>query len=71
MVAAADKGKRSKVEDGVESSDPVDGELVLAIEKLQEVQDELEKVLIFCPLVCLHHPCASCFIVCCFNLGCW
>ncbi|XP_039126037.1 NAP1-related protein 2-like isoform X2 [Dioscorea cayenensis subsp. rotundata] len=44
MVAAADKGKRSKVEDGVESSDPVDGELVLAIEKLQEVQDELEKI---------------------------
>ncbi|KAH7683598.1 Nucleosome assembly protein (NAP) protein [Dioscorea alata] len=44
MVAAADKGKRSKVEDAVESSDPVDGELVLAIEKLQEVQDELEKI---------------------------
>ena len=34
------KGKKSKV---VESEN-VDGELVLSIEKLQEVQDELEKV---------------------------
>lgn len=39
----ADKGKKAKVEDddGVE---PGDSELVLAIQKLQEVQDELEKV---------------------------
>ena len=35
----ADKGKKQKVE-GAE----VDAELVLSIEKLQEIQDELEKV---------------------------
>lgn len=42
----ADKGKKSKVtERGEEDdSDHIDGELVLSIEKLQEVQDELEKV---------------------------
>lgn len=42
----ADKGKKSKVaERGEEQdSDHVDGELVLSIEKLQELQDELEKV---------------------------
>lgn len=42
----ADKGKKSKVvERGEEEdSDHIDGELVLSIEKLQEVQDELEKV---------------------------
>ncbi|RRT64363.1 hypothetical protein B296_00039069 [Ensete ventricosum] len=38
----ADKGKKSKVEE--EASDPIDGELVLSIEKLQEIQDEIEKV---------------------------
>ncbi|XP_028806421.1 NAP1-related protein 1 isoform X2 [Neltuma alba] len=42
----ADKAKKSKLaETGQDvDSDPVDGELVLSIEKLQEVQDELEKV---------------------------
>lgn len=44
----ADKGKKSKVaekergEDG--DSEPIDKELVLSIERLQEIQDELEKV---------------------------
>jgi len=37
----ADKGKKSKV---AEDSDHIDGELVLSVENLQEVQDELEKV---------------------------
>ncbi|XP_058083792.1 NAP1-related protein 1-like isoform X2 [Magnolia sinica] len=43
---AADKGKKSKVaERGDEDdSDHIDGELVLSIEKLQEIQDELEKI---------------------------
>ncbi|XP_020586704.1 NAP1-related protein 1-like [Phalaenopsis equestris] len=43
---AADKGKRSKIaeQEGEESADHIDGELVLSIEKLQEVQDELEKI---------------------------
>lgn len=40
----ADKGKKSKVAPE-EESDHIDGELVLSIEKLQEVQDDLEKVL--------------------------
>eukprot|EP00249_Psilotum_nudum_P013025 c24111_g2_i1 orf=295-900(+) len=39
----ADKGKRTKVEVD-DASEQLDTELVLAIEKLQEVQDELEKV---------------------------
>ncbi|KVH98843.1 NAP1-related protein 2 [Cynara cardunculus var. scolymus] len=42
----ADKGKKPKV--GVkieeEGAEQIDGELVLSIEKLQEVQDELEKI---------------------------
>ncbi|KAJ6801257.1 NAP1-related protein 2-like isoform X2 [Iris pallida] len=37
-----DKGKRTKVSE--EDSDQIDGELVLSIERLQEIQDELEKV---------------------------
>lgn len=44
---AADKGKRSKfAEQGVgeDATDQLDRELVLSIEKLQEVQDELEKI---------------------------
>ncbi|KAH0451158.1 hypothetical protein IEQ34_018457 [Dendrobium chrysotoxum] len=43
---AADKGKRSKIaEQEIEdAADHIDGELVLSIEKLQEVQDELEKI---------------------------
>ncbi|XP_010257226.1 PREDICTED: NAP1-related protein 2 [Nelumbo nucifera] len=42
----ADKGKKSKVAEGgeEEDSDHVDGELVHSIEKLQEIQDELEKI---------------------------
>ncbi|KAK9107644.1 hypothetical protein Syun_023655 [Stephania yunnanensis] len=39
----ADKGKKSKVGEE-EDSDHIDGELVLSIEKLQEIQDELEKI---------------------------
>ncbi|KAJ7560126.1 hypothetical protein O6H91_04G114800 [Diphasiastrum complanatum] len=38
-----DKGKKAKVDDE-DASEQLDTELVLAIEKLQEVQDELEKV---------------------------
>ncbi|KAK4747293.1 hypothetical protein SAY87_026330 [Trapa incisa] len=42
----ADKGKKMKLADKDEdhSSEHIDGELVLSIEKLQEVQDELEKI---------------------------
>lgn len=39
----ADRGKKSKVAED-ENADGIDTELVLSIEKLQEVQDELEKV---------------------------
>jgi hypothetical protein len=42
----ADKGKKSKV---AEDSDHIDSELVLSIENLQEVQDELEKVIFSTP----------------------
>ncbi|KAF8389428.1 hypothetical protein HHK36_026123 [Tetracentron sinense] len=38
----ADKGKKSKVAE--EESEHIDGELVFSIKKLQEIQDELEKV---------------------------
>lgn len=49
----ADKGKKSKVSDRIveDDADHIDGELVLSIEKLQELQDELEKVR-FSPLCC-------------------
>ncbi|CAI0401604.1 unnamed protein product [Linum tenue] len=41
----ADKGKKMKVEKGGEEENhPIDEELVLSIEKLQEIQDELEKI---------------------------
>ncbi|CDP12325.1 unnamed protein product [Coffea canephora] len=47
----ADKGKKQKIaEKGDDennnnnNSDPIDGELVLSIEKLQEIQDDLEKI---------------------------
>ncbi|KAK1290733.1 hypothetical protein QJS10_CPB18g02092 [Acorus calamus] len=42
---AAARGKKSKVaeRDVEENNDHVDGDLVLSIEKLQEIQDELEK----------------------------
>lgn len=42
----ADKGKKSKVV-VKEESVHIDGDLILSMEKLQEVQDELEKVLYF------------------------
>ncbi|KAJ1700177.1 hypothetical protein LUZ63_008689 [Rhynchospora breviuscula] len=43
----ADKGKKAKVSEGEgegEENEHIDGDLVLSIEKLQEIQDELEKV---------------------------
>lgn len=43
----ADKGKKQKVggaEEDNNAAEQIDGELVLSIEKLQEIQDELEKV---------------------------
>ncbi|KAF8104250.1 hypothetical protein N665_0176s0060 [Sinapis alba] len=38
----ADKSKKAKIEE--ENVEQIDGELVLSIEKLQEIQDELEKI---------------------------
>nr|XP_043635883.1 NAP1-related protein 1-like isoform X2 [Erigeron canadensis] len=43
----ADKGKKPKIPEKVEdeeNAEQIDSELVLSIEKLQEVQDELEKI---------------------------
>lgn len=40
----ADKTKKLKVAEKGENLEGIDGELVLSIEKLQEIQDELEKV---------------------------
>lgn len=40
----ADKSKKLKVSEKGENMEEIDGELVLSIEKLQEIQDELEKV---------------------------
>ncbi|KAG5049688.1 NAP1-related protein 2 [Glycine soja] len=40
----ADRSKKPKVSDKGENLDEIDGELVLSIEKLQEIQDELEKI---------------------------
>ncbi|KAJ8635284.1 hypothetical protein MRB53_009551 [Persea americana] len=40
----AEKVKKQKVEENEDSSEHFDGELVASIEKLQEVQDELEKL---------------------------
>jgi hypothetical protein len=45
----ADKSKKLKVSD---NSEEIDGELVLSVEKLQEIQDELEKVPKFSFLFC-------------------
>lgn len=42
----ADRGKKSKVADE-QDSEHIDAELVLSIEKLQEVQDQLDKVSLF------------------------
>lgn len=43
----ADKTKKQKVSEKSENPEEIDGDLVLSIEKLQEIQDELEKVPIF------------------------
>jgi len=40
----ADKSKKLKVSEKGENAEEIDGELVLSIEKLQEIQDEIEKV---------------------------
>uniref|UniRef100_A0A2P2LFV9 Protein SET n=1 Tax=Rhizophora mucronata TaxID=61149 RepID=A0A2P2LFV9_RHIMU len=41
----ADKGKKMKVaEKSDEENNPIDEQLVLSIEKLQEIQDDLEKI---------------------------
>ena len=48
MTAPADKGKKAKTEaDGGEENEQIDGALVLSIEKLQEIQDQIEKVSCF------------------------
>lgn len=44
LTMVADKGKKVKVSAEDENSDQLDGEIIHSIEKLQEVQDELEKV---------------------------
>ncbi|KAL5207987.1 hypothetical protein ABZP36_032422 [Zizania latifolia] len=45
MTAPADKGKKAKTDaDGPEDNEHIEGALVLSIEKLQEIQDELDKV---------------------------
>ena len=47
----ADKGKKMKVaEKGEEENSQIDEALVLSIEKLQEIQEDLEKVLSFSPV---------------------
>lgn len=53
----ADKGKKLKVSEKgeEENAEQIDGELVLSIEKLQEIQDELEKVNSFSSLIFLLH----------------
>ncbi|KAK7295354.1 hypothetical protein RJT34_18261 [Clitoria ternatea] len=44
FLSKVDNAKKSKVGQGDDDSDHIHGELVLSIEKLQEIQDELEKV---------------------------
>ncbi|CAK9186110.1 unnamed protein product [Ilex paraguariensis] len=48
----ADRGKKSKVAERAvdDDFDHIEGELVLSIEKLQEVQDELEKLRYHLPI---------------------
>ena len=68
MTAPADKGKKAKTEaDGGEENEQIDGALVLSIEKLQEIQDELEKVSRkpLLPLSGLFLGCPSCGAVGC------
>lgn len=69
----ADKAKKSKVGQGDDSSDHIDGELVLSIEKLQELQDELEKVqplkpplFHYCPFL-LSVAVFECLVFCVFS----
>ena len=46
----ADKSKKLKVAEKADNNmDEIDGDFVLSIEKLQETQDELEKVSQFIP----------------------
>lgn len=45
----ADKGKKSKAAEDSDHVIEIDGELVVAIENLQNVQDELEKVIFSAP----------------------
>jgi template-activating factor I len=58
MTAPADKGKKAKTDaEAGEENEQIDGALVLSIEKLQEIQDELEKVSLYSsPPICF---CAS------------
>lgn len=60
----ADKGKKAKLSEKPEddNSEVIDEKLVISIEKLQEIQDELEKVLIQCFFtLSLYHSIASFF----------
>lgn len=51
------KGKKARVAERTrEENDHVDGDLVLSIEKLQEIQDELEKVRDSVALYLSFHP---------------
>ena len=73
MTAPADKGKNAKTEaGGGEENEQIDGALVLSIEKLQEIQDELEKVsrkpVLPLPLLFLGFPC--CCVVGTVGFGC-
>lgn len=65
----ADKGKKSKVAEMAEEadSDPIDGDLLISVEKLQEVQDELEKVLVSTPFFFF---CKVLFLLCTRIYGC-
>ncbi|KAJ4972864.1 hypothetical protein NE237_006038 [Protea cynaroides] len=75
----SDKAKKPKVsEKGEEDSDHIDGELILSMEKLQEIQDELEKERL--QFLCVHGsfsmPCLSptffyCVILDILCLGGW
>lgn len=56
----ADKGKKAKLAEkgDDDNSEVIDEKLVFSIEKLQEIQDELEKVLIQRPSApSLYDPC--------------
>ncbi|KAL6652618.1 hypothetical protein ACP70R_011543 [Stipagrostis hirtigluma subsp. patula] len=44
MPTAQEKGKRARTDGAEEGGEPIDGALLLSIEKLQEIQDEIEKV---------------------------